>query len=498
MSLFGISPPNPGASVDAPFASLSHIGQRRRRATEHRRSASLLSMKALSTIGIVLVVMLVSMALGSPARAGQIHDAAKAGDVGRVAALLKANPELGDAKDEHGWTPLHWAVRDRHKEVVELLLASNADVNATNNFGSSPLVLAVMGPSKGEVWTEDKKAAEIEMVKLLLAHNADSSSQQEALRWAVSRSSKDIVGLLLASKADVHALDKSGQTALHVAAENGRKDIVELLLANKADINAKDKDGNTPLLAATSFGQHKDVAELLLARGAEVNATNNSGQTSLHQAVSWCEKDLVKLLLSNKADANARDYDGWTALHKAADVAVGNRKDAVEVMELLLASNADVRAKDKRGLTPLHWAAGNSLDVTELLLTNKAQINAKDNHGWTPLNEAEYYSRHDVAKLLRQHGGRDFVGEIGDAARRGSPKKVKALLKDDPDLVFSTDKYGATPLHCAASKDVAELLLTSKAAVNAKNYDGVTPLHMAVSKGNKEVAELLRQHGGKE
>ncbi len=41
-------------------------------------------------------------------------------------------------------------------------------------------------------------------------------------------------------------------------------------------------------------------------------------------------------------------------------------------------------------------------------------------------------------------------------------------------------------------------LLASKADVNAKDKEGVTPLHFAAGGGHKNVAELLRQHGGKE
>ena len=73
-----------------------------------------------------------------------------------------------------------------------------------------------------------------------------------------------------------------------------------------------------------------------------------------------------------------------------------------------------------------------------------------------------------------------FCGEIHDAAKRGDLAKVKALLKDNPDLVFSKDNDGKTPLHLAAvygHKDVAELLLANKAEVNAKDNDGDTPLH---------------------
>ena len=65
----------------------------------------------------------------------------------------------------------------------------------------------------------------------------------------------------------------------------------------------------------------------------------------------------------------------------------------------------------------------------------------------------------------------------------GDLAKAKALLKDNPELVFSrattgatrlhwADEIGMTPLHVAAqngSKDVAELLLANKADVNDKD-----------------------------
>ena len=94
-----------------------------------------------------------------------------------------------------------------------------------------------------------------------------------------------------------------------------------------------------------------------------------------------------------------------------------------------------------------------------------------------------------------------FNGEIHDAARKGDLEKVKALLKDNPELVLQKENSGDTPLHWAAfgsHKDVAKLLLANKAEVTAKNSKGETPMHMAADRGYKDVAELLRQHGGHE
>ncbi len=127
-----------------------------------------------------------------------------------------------------------------------------------------------------------------------------------------------------------------------------------------------------------------------------------------------------------------------------------------------------------------------------------------------------------------------FCDEIHDAVKDGDLAKIQALLKADPDLVFSKDSVGRTPLHLAASrgnkgvaalllaskadaeaqdnggrtplhyaaftghKDVAELLLVSKADVNAEDNDGWTPLRCATVMHQKDVAKLLRQYGGQQ
>jgi len=156
----------------------------------------------------------------------EIHDATRGGDLDGVKTLLTGNPDLVFSKDDSSRTPLHWASYCGRRDVAELLLASNADINAKDNLGATPL------------------------------HNAAFNGH------------KDVVELLLASNADVSARDNDGWTPLHYAACYGREDVVELLLASNADVNAKDRNGRTPLHLA-AVGDHKDVVGLLRRRGGQ-------------------------------------------------------------------------------------------------------------------------------------------------------------------------------------------------------------------------------------
>jgi ankyrin repeat protein len=153
----------------------------------------------------LLTVMLVALIWSSLAFCGEIHDAAKAGDLEKVKALLKANPDLVNSKDKEGETPLHLTVSwGKHgKEIAELLLTNKADINAMDLHGTP-------------------------------------------LHYAAAKGDTNMAALFLANKADIDAKDNGGGTPLGWAVVNNREDMVELLLTNKANVNAKDNEGRTP------------------------------------------------------------------------------------------------------------------------------------------------------------------------------------------------------------------------------------------------------------
>ena len=208
---------------------------------------------------------------------------------------------------------------------------------------------------------------------------------------------------------------------------------------------------------AVKKGDLKTVKALLKKNPDLVNSTDTYGFTPICYTA---DDEIVLLLLDYKADINVKSKDDVTPLLVASYR--NNRREA----EVLLAHGAEINAKNFRGETPLHWAAKlDNADMTEMLLVNKADVNAKDNNGETPL----HWAAKSMGEDMMRYGG------------------------------FSTNDWMSTSNTLDEHLvKVAGSLLANKAEVNAENKKGETPLHLAIGTGEKNMVELLRQHGGHE
>jgi len=101
-----------------------------------------------------------------------------------------------------------------------------------------------------------------------------------------------------------------------------------------------------------------------------------------------------------------------------------------------------------------------------------------------------------MGSLFKSNAG--AVTEVlWDAIERNDAEAVNSSLRSVANIK-DRDEYGQAPLHWAGDKEVAKLLISKGADIEARNNNGLTPLGFASFNGHKEVAELLLKHGAKE
>ena len=290
----------------------------------------------------------------------------------------------------------------------------------------------------------------VEVVRLLLARGADVNAatvatNNTALMWAVAGRHTDIVHRLIEHGADLDVSTAKGFTLLMIAARNGDIEMARTLLAAGVDINAAGADGAHVLPYAIVIGQ-AEFARFLLEAGADPNARITSsavfeeylgyprrGAFDTYTSGAGCQGGeesvpVMRLLLAAGADPTLTTDDGTTPLMVAAglgrytndkNLRRGTRSpSSEEAVTLLLDAGAAVNARNEADFTALHGAAFRGLnEVIRILLDRGADIDARDFRGRTPYRLAEgskqsfYFQEYpETAALLEELGADTSLG----------------------------------------------------------------------------------------
>jgi ankyrin repeat protein len=243
--------------------------------------------------------------------------AARQGATESAKVLLDAGADINLTEQDYGFTPLLEAIYNDHYDFAAFLVDRKASLK------EGALFLAVEMRNLDYQGNRPRKAVtdkldELGFINYLLEHGADPNG---------------VMTVRIPPRASQNAaIVPHGNTPFLRAARSADLETMKLLIAHGADPNKASEDHNTPIIAAGAGmgirfqgGEDKPEADfvecmkLLVASGADVNAANDRGDTAMHGAASRGADTIVQFLADHGAKMNVKNKQNRTPY----DVAMG-------------------------------------------------------------------------------------------------------------------------------------------------------------------------------
>lgn len=339
-------------------------------------------------------------------------------------------------------------------DAIQCLIRAGADINATNEDGTTALMNAAINGRAKNVQALIDAGANLEIKQ-------KGTGLTALTKLSGFADSEDIIRILCQAGADINTTDNNGGTPIYHAIANNRLKNIEVLIQEGANVNIKNKNGLTPLCLAVAEQNHECV-RLLCQAGANVNSKGTDGRTALRIATVKKQEEAVRLLLSHGATEERETSLILAILAKNENI-----------VKALLEAGTTPDCYDNSGNSPLICAAmTNQANIIHLLAAAGANISYKGPDGNTALHIALKLGHEEAVRELLEHGGAEQLqsGDAFDLTKiaviKGSCSMLKALLA-----------AGASPNACSSESSANSLLIT------------------AVYVNNTEIIQLLLEHG---
>jgi len=419
--------------------------------------------------------------------------------------LLQEGVEI-ERQDENGRTALFDAVEKGNLELVDLLLRSGANIHATDSQGRSLLFYAVNAEVCAKLLKEgvelkrrdnQEKTAlfnavareNLKLIDLLLKSGADINATdlhgKNVLFYTAESKWRDrrVVDLLLESGANVDATDSDGKPVLFYAVNFGCVDTIHQLLTAGIEVEGRKRKEPTTASSETMQYDRFELLNALLEANTsvrpdylsylvdnpksveylkefllvgrlirtEVSSTGTNTHLIsyhrilaelLHHAIWRNAHSAVEFLLRIGVDLETRNKAGETAL-----IAASWARNTVMVKDLI-SRGADMEAKDNLGETALHKAISNgNVQLVKWLVENGTNIDAKDSVGRRPSQQA----RSELAEWLTDYEKKSY----SDLSLQYAVDIFRTVRENYTRIQSTFEKYQCLNIFCLAGFDYA-------------------------------------------
>lgn len=444
----------------------------------------------------------------------------------------KADVNIADNLNK---TPLMYAAESANRDIIKLLISSNANIKAVDKDGLSVLSYALKN-NNPVCFAQLKRDGAVRNAKdyQFIVNNSEASldflkttDEQELIKLINMgadfkvKDAKSRTGLMYAARYNyrpaiisllsdagikINDVDEDGMTAFDYAAENPnaakiKSELVKLgAFVPTIEVNDNHLNIQSRLFEYAKTGSERDIISAIEA-GASPNGTDEYGKTPLMLAAQYNQNPkAVEILLIHGSVVNAKDSNGHTALMLAA-----SSNPNPDVIRKLVVGGAKTFDTYKGQVSLLMLAARSnpSVGVLSLLLSYGQEVNAKDIKGRTALvYAAQKPNMSAVKKLLDVGANIDFLGEgktkelIKTAVDTSDIDLLSLLLQRgiSPELIL--DKEDTLFTYAIKNGDIDIICLLIKKGANINfTYNGSVPLFAALEHSNLAAVDTLLAEG---